>query len=183
MLSLPKPAMSPALPLIAPAAPPAPAMRRQQLARLDELAALTKNGEAKRGAEIFRGTKAACMTCHAIAREGGTFGSDLTKIGSIRTARDLMEAIAFPSSSYVRSYEPLLVRTRAGAEHFGILKNESQDAITLATSAATEVRIPRVEVAAMTEGPASLMPPGFDGLLSPQEIADLLAFLQTLRQP
>ena len=183
MLALPKPAMSPALPLIAPAAPPDPALRRQQLARLDELSTLTTNGEATRGAEIFRGAKAACLTCHAIAREGGTMGPDLTKIGSIRTVRDLLEAIAFPSSSYVRSYEPLLVRTRAGAEHLGILKNESQDAITLATSATTTVQIPRVDVAAMSEGPMSLMPPGFDGILSPKELADLIAYLQTLHQP
>ncbi len=183
MLVLPKPAMSPALPLIAPAAPPDATMRRQQLARLEELTALTKSGDAQRGAEIFRGAKAACSTCHAIAREGGTLGPDLTKIGSIRTARDLLEAIAFPSSSYVRSYEPLFVRTRAGAEHLGIVKNESQDAITLATSATTEVRIPRTDVVALTEGPASLMPPGFDSILSPQELSDLLAFLQTLRQP
>ena len=181
MLALPKPARSPALPLIAPATPPDLVMRRQQLARVEELVARTKNGDAKRGAELFRGGKTVCITCHAVSREGGTFGPDLTKIGGIRTARDLIEAIAFPSSSYVRSYEPLLVRTRAGAEHLGILKNEAQDTITLATSATTEVRLPRVEVAAMSEGPASLMPPGLDTLLTPGEFSDLIAYLQTLR--
>ena len=180
MLSLPKPAMSPALPLIAPAAPPDPALRQKQIARVDELVTLTKNGDAKRGGELFRGGKAVCSTCHAVSREGGMFGPDLTKIGGIRTARDLIEAVAFPSSSYVRSYEPLIVRTRAGAEHLGILKNESQDAIALSTSATTEVRIPRVDVAAMTEGPVSLMPQGFDVLLSPEEFSDLIAYLQTL---
>ncbi len=181
MRALPKPAMSLALPLIAPAAPPDPEARRLQLARVDELIARTKDGDAKRGAEIFRGGKALCVTCHAVAREGGAFGPDLTKIGGIRTARDLIEAIAFPGSSYVRSYEPLLVRTRAGAEHLGILRNESQDTITLATSATTEVRIPRVEVTAMTEGAASLMPGGLDTLLTPAEFSDLIAFLETLR--
>ena len=181
MLSLPKPAMSPALPLIAPAAPPDPEIRQQQIAHVDELVTRTKNGDAKRGGELFRGGKALCSTCHAVSREGGTFGPDLTKIGGIRTPRDLIEAVAFPGSSYVRSYEPLLVRTRAGAEHLGILKNESQDAITLSTSATTEVRIPRVDVFAMTEGPVSLMPQGFDALLSPEEFSDLIAYLQTLR--
>ena len=181
MLALPKPAMSPALPLIAPAARPDAATLKRQLARVEELLPLIKDGDAKRGAEIFRSAKALCSTCHAIARDGGTLGPDLTKIGSIRTPRDLLEAIIFPSSSYVRSYEPLLVKTRAGAEHFGILKNESQDALTLATSATTEVRIPRGEVAAMTEGPVSLMLPGFDGILTPRELADLIAFLQTAR--
>ena len=59
-------------------------------------------------------------------------------------------------------------------------KNESQDTIALATSATTEVRIARVDVAAMTEGPVSLMPQGFDVLLSPEEFSDLIAYLQTL---
>ena len=176
-----KPALSPALPLIAPAAPPDPEVRRQQLARVDELTARTKGGDPKRGAEIFRAGKALCITCHAVAREGGIFGPDLTTIGGIRTPRDLIEAIAFPGSSYVRSYEPLLVRTRAGAEHLGILRNESQETITLATSATTEVRIPRVDVTAMTEGAASLMPGGLDSLLSAGEFSDLIAYLQTLR--
>jgi hypothetical protein len=43
--------------------------------------------------------------------------------------------------------------------------------------------IPRVDVAAMSEGAMSLMLPGYDGILSPTELADLIAYLQTLRQP
>ena len=178
MLALPKPAMSQALPLIAPAAKPDAAQLKHQAARVDELLALTKDGDAARGAEVFRSAKALCSTCHAIARDGGTLGPDLTKIGGIRTRRDLLEAIAFPSSSYVRSYEPLLIKTRAGAEHFGILKNQTRDALTIATGATTEVNIPTAQVATMAEAPASLMPPGFDNILTPQELGDLLAFLR-----
>ena len=179
MLALRKPAMSQALPLIAPAAKPDAAQLKHQAARVDELLAATKDGDAERGAEVFRSAKALCSTCHAIARDGGTLGPDLTKIGGIRTRRDLLEAIAFPSSSYVRSYEPLIVKTLAGSEHFGILKNQTRDALTIATAATTEVNIPTAQVAAMAEAPASLMPPGFDHILTPQELGDLIAFLQT----
>jgi putative heme-binding domain-containing protein len=83
-----------------------------------------------------------CATCHAINQEGGTFGSDLTKSGGIWTECDVLEAIAFPSSSDVRSYELLLVKTRDGAEHLSILKNETSSELTLATGAPSEVRIP-----------------------------------------
>ncbi len=179
MLALPKPAMSQALPLIAPATKPDAAQLKHQATRVDELLALTKDGDAARGAEVFRGAKALCSTCHAIARDGGTLGPDLTKIGGIRTRRDLLEAIAFPSSSYVRSYEPLIIKTLAGAEHFGILKNQTRDALTVATGATTEVNIPTAQVAAMAEAPVSLMPPGLDTILTPRELADIVAFLQT----
>jgi putative membrane-bound dehydrogenase-like protein len=181
MLALPKPALSPASPLIAPAAKPDAATIKRQLARLDELMPLTQDGDARRGAELFRGAKALCATCHAIARDGGTFGPDLTKIGAIRTHRDLLEAIVFPSSSYVRSYEPLLVTLRSGDTQLGLLKDETKDMLVLANSPTTEVRIARAEVAALAEGPVSLMPPAFDGMLTPRELGDLIAFLKTAR--
>ncbi len=178
MIALPKPAMSQALPLIAPAARPDPAILKQQTARIDQLLLLTKDGDPKRGAEVFRSAKAQCNTCHAIARDGGTLGPDLTAIGSIRTARDLLEAIAYPSASYVRSYEPVIIKEHSGTEHFGILKNQTATELTVATAATTEIRIPLAQVATLTEAPASLMPPGFDTILTPQELADLLAYLQ-----
>lgn len=56
---------------------------------------------------------------------------------------------------------------REGKEHLGILRNESQETITLATGPTTEVRIPRADVAAMAEGAVSLMPPGLDASLTP----------------
>ena len=178
MLALPNPAMSQALPLIAPAEKPDPEQIKRQTARVDELLAVTTGGDAKRGSDVFRSAKARCATCHTIARDGGTLGPDLTKIGSIRTRRDLLEAIVFPSSSYVRSYEPLIVRTRAGAEHFGILKNQTRDTLTIATAATPEVCIKVAEVASMTEAPVSLMPSGFDSILTTEELADLIAVLQ-----
>ena len=178
MLATPKPAMSQALPLIAPAARPHPDTLKQQTARIDQLLTLTKNGDSTRGAEIFRSPKAMCHTCHAIARDGGTLGPDLTAIGTIRTPRDLLEAIAYPSATYVRSYEPVIIKEHSGTEHFGILKNQTATDLTLATAATTEIRIPLTQVATLTEAPASLMPPGFDTILTPQELADLLAYLQ-----
>jgi putative heme-binding domain-containing protein len=167
--------------LIAPAAKTDAAIAKQQDARVNELLALAKNGDAAKGAEIFRSGKAACNTCHAIARVGGTLGPDLTGIGNIRTQRDLFEAIAFPSRSYVRSYEPLIVKTRGGEEHFGIAKNQTSDTLTLATGATTEIKIPTSKIAAMTEAPVSIMPPGFDGILTPAELADLVAFLRATK--
>lgn len=178
MLATPKPAMAQALPLIAPAARPDPAILKQQNARIDQLLTLTQNGDPARGAEVFRSAKANCQTCHAIARDGGTLGPDLTGIGTIRTTRDLLEAIAFPSASYVRSYEPIILKQTTGPEHFGIIKNQTATELTVATAATTQVCIPRTQIATITEAPISLMPPGYDAILTPQELADLLAYLQ-----
>jgi putative heme-binding domain-containing protein len=116
-----------------------------------------------------------------MAYTGGTLGPDLTKIGAARNERDLLEAIVFPSLSFVRSYEPVLVKTRTGTEHLGIVKKEDGEELVLATGPQTEARIPRKEVQNMEPAPVSLMPQGYDGIFTPQELADLVAFLKAAK--
>ena len=49
--------------------------------------------------------------------------------------------------------------------------------MVLQTGAAAIERIARSDVAAIEPGTVSLMPQGYDTVLSPQELADLVAFL------
>src|SRR5206468_9741895 len=77
----------------------------KQREHLDQLAASLQAGDIRRGQSIFNSPKAACSACHAIGYLGGKVGPDLTTIGQIRTERDLLEAIVYPSASFVRSYE------------------------------------------------------------------------------
>ena len=181
MLSLPHPPSVPSLPLVTPTAAIDPQQRQQQFARVHELLAFVKTGNASRGEDLFKSERALCTSCHAVSNTGGNLGPDLTKVGAIRTATDLLEAIIYPSSSYVRSYEPAIIGLKSGQELYGIVKDEKQDTVRLATGPSTEVSLPRLEISGITEGSMSLMPPGFDGILSPQEIADLVTYLLTLR--
>jgi putative heme-binding domain-containing protein len=150
-------------------------------ARLDELAAVLPKGDARRGHLLFQSPRSACTTCHAMAYTGGTFGPDLTRIGPTRSERDLLEAIVFPSMSFVRSYEPVLVKTKSGADQLGIVKSETREAIVLATGPQTQARIDRSEITALDPAPISLMPQGYDGIFNPQELADLVAFLKAAK--
>jgi hypothetical protein len=98
-----------------------------QAARLDELAERLKGGDIRRGQTVFNGPKAACSSCHAIGYLGGKVGPDLTKIGEIRTERDLLESLLYPSASFVRSYEPLLIVTKEGEIQNGVVKSDTSD--------------------------------------------------------
>ncbi len=138
-------------------------------------------GDMRRGLELFNGTKAACSACHAIGYLGGNLGPDLTRIGQIRTERDLLESVAYPSASFVRSYEPTFVTTKTGEIYNGIIREESAGTLVLAIAPGSEVRLPRADLADSQPGTVSLMPPGFAQMLSPQELADLLAFLKVTR--
>ena len=152
--------------------------RAKQQARLEQLLAELPEGDVRRGQTVFTGTKAACMACHAMGYLGGKVGPDLTRIGGIRTRRDLLESILYPSASFVRSYEPLKVTTLDGRIFNGLLVRESADEVVLKVTATEELRISRQDVDEMTPGTVSIMPAGLDQQLNHQELADLLAFLQ-----
>jgi putative membrane-bound dehydrogenase-like protein len=137
-------------------------------------------GDHVRGQLLFNSPKAACNACHAIGYKGGRIGPDLTSIGQIRSERDLLEAIVFPSASLARGFESIVVTTTSGESVTGVLKSEG-DVIVLVQVDGQERRIPRAEVADLQPGAISLMPAGFAEQLSRQELADLLAFLKGTR--
>jgi putative heme-binding domain-containing protein len=155
--------------------------RAEQSKRLEALLANLASGDVRRGQAVFQSARAACSTCHAMGYLGGQVGPDLTRIGAIRTERDLLESIVFPSASFVRSYEPVAVATADGRIVNGLLRHDTPEALVLTLDAKTEARIPRNDVAEMAPGTVSVMPAGLDQQLTPQELADLVAFLRAAK--
>ena len=154
----------------------------RQGARIGDLLASAVGGDVRRGQEVFNGSKAACVSCHAIGYKGGKVGPDLTRIGQVRDELDLLEAIVFPSASFVRSFEPVTVATLDGRITSGIIRIDAPDELVLAVGPNDEVaRIPRDQVEAIGQGSVSLMPAGLDQQLTRQELADLVAFLRACR--
>lgn len=150
----------------------------EQKVKLDALQATLAGGDVRRGQAVFNSAKAGCATCHAIGYLGGKVGPDLTRIGGIRAERDLLEAIVYPSASFVRSYEPVTVDRLDGRSVSGVLKKDAPDEVVVAVSATEEVRIPRADIERVAPGQVSLMPSGLDQQLSPRDLADLVAFLK-----
>jgi putative membrane-bound dehydrogenase-like protein len=153
----------------------------KQKTRLEELLGAMNGGDVRRGQAVFHSQKAACASCHAIGYLGGKVGPDLTRIGGIRNERDLLESIVFPSASFVRSYEPLLVATTSGKVISGVVRKDAVDELVLATNATEETRIPRDAIEEVRPGSVSVMPSGLDQQLSTQDLADLVAFLRAAK--
>jgi putative heme-binding domain-containing protein len=116
-----------------------------------------------------------------VRAEGGRIGPDLSTIGGIRSGQDLLEAIVFPSASFARGYEPYLVDMKDGKTHSGIIGRETPEAIYLITADRPEVRLPRQSIETLERGRVSIMPQGLDTQLSREELANLIAFLKSLR--
>ena len=153
----------------------------KQRADLEALLGKVGEGDARRGLAVFHSTKAACSACHQLGYKGGNIGPDLSKIGAIRSQRDLLEAIAYPNASFVRSYEPVTVTMHSGVVHSGVRRDESGAEVTIFKSATEKVRLKTSEIEEIRPSSVSVMPSGLTQQLSTQEIADLIAFLKTAK--
>ncbi|OAI57426.1 hypothetical protein AYO47_08070 [Planctomyces sp. SCGC AG-212-M04] len=154
----------------------------KQAARLAELIEATKNGNPKAGREVFLSNKALCSRCHRINGQGETIGPDLSMVGAIRQHHELVEAVVEPSASFVRSYRPVVLATADGRVHTGVIASETSSEITLRTADFNEVRIPRADVESFKESDTSIMPAGVDQRLNRTELADLIAYLASLKE-
>jgi putative heme-binding domain-containing protein len=150
-----------------------------QQARLAQLAPLITDGDAKAGERVFFGKKANCSACHAVAGKGARIGPDLSRIGQSRTGKDLLEAIVYPSASFVNGYRPHVAQLDSGKTVHGIIAAESNDAVTFRTADLQEVRVLRKDIEELKESSTSIMPKGLDTQLTPDELRHLLAFLQS----
>jgi putative membrane-bound dehydrogenase-like protein len=152
-----------------------------QAKRLDQLLATLQGGDVRRGQMVFNSPKVACTSCHTIGYQGGKLGPELTRIGLMRSERDVLEAILFPSVSFARGYEPVTVTTKSGRTLSGVLRGDLATEVVLGTVEREEMRIARQEIVSIEPSTVSLMPPGLEQQLTTQELADLLAFLKAAR--
>lgn len=135
-------------------------------------------GNPDRGRNLFHSPRAACIQCHEIGYVGGDVGPDLTRIGQIRTRRDLLESIVAPSLTMVRSFEPVMIETTTGDVHHAILRSQGNDALMLVDASGGRITVSMDQVATVDPSGVSLMPPGYGQILSKAEIADIIAYLK-----
>lgn len=153
-----------------------------QRTRLEQLKPILTGGDAKKGRELFFGTKAICSTCHRVGNDGGLIGPNLTTIGKIRTRADLLESILYPNASIARGFETMVVTTRDGKTLTGVLTRESADALVLTNSQRQEQKVLRTDIEEMTASHVSTMPAGMDQTLTTEELQHLLAYLEGLKK-
>jgi putative membrane-bound dehydrogenase-like protein len=151
---------------------------KEQQQQLLELQPLLTGGDATRGRLLFDG-KAACGACHRVGAVGSIVGPDLTKIGAVRTGRDLLESIVLPSATFAQSYEPFTATLSDGELVTGIRVPAEDNMIVLRDASGHETRLPGS--ASLERARVSLMPEGLLHALNPGEIRDLFAYLQSLR--
>ena len=149
-------------------------------AKVDAMLAKLGPGDAIRGLQLFRSSKTACSSCHRLGYVGGEIGPELSRIGGSRTRRALLEAILFPSARLEQSYQPTRVLTLDGQVYNGIVKNTSNSkTLDLQLTADKTISLATSEIERQEPSQVSIMPAGMLELLNPEELADLLALLES----
>jgi putative membrane-bound dehydrogenase-like protein len=154
---------------------------QQKLLKLDSLVSGLQSGNAARGQQVFFSEKAKCATCHVVGDKGKRVGPDLTTIGANRSAQDLLESIVFPSATIVRQYEPYTLVTTDGRTYSGLVIRDTSNAVTIQQSTGDPVTVSRSDMEELVPATVSIMPKGLDEALTPDQIADLVVWLQSLK--
>ena len=150
---------------------------------LDNYLKAIPEADPARGKELFLAGAGTCMVCHRIEEHGGQVGPDLSRIGEIRGARDLLESILYPDVSIARDFETFEVIEKGPDQisRIGLLEREDLDSVTLVDAAARKTKIPRSRIDSILPLDRSLMPPGLHQLLGEKDLPDLVAYLLQLK--
>jgi putative membrane-bound dehydrogenase-like protein len=144
--------------------------------------ALKTRGNVERGRSLFHDLKGlACIKCHVADGRGGRIGPDLSSVGVKYPRDELIGSILFPSARISSGYEPVVVATDDGRVFTGIIKSDQQEAIEIEDVDAKRIRIPTSEISDRRKSSVSLMPTGLTAGLTKADFADLIAYLETLK--
>ncbi len=162
------------------------ALARQKLATVippsrEEVAkqfapALTLKGDPAAGRNHFIGR---CMACHIAEGMGIAVGPDMVTVKT-RGRDGILSAILDPHKEVAPQYIAYTFTKKDGTLVPGIITQDDASGVTLKMMGGAQVTLPRAEIQSSTSTGQSLMPEGLETNLSPQDLADLLTFIESL---
>jgi putative membrane-bound dehydrogenase-like protein len=151
-----------------------PAAIQEQIAGYKKklTADLLKKADRRSGRAVF---DQACASCHTLFGAGKEIGPELT--GSNRADLDyILENILNPNAGIGKDYQLNLVTMKDGRVLAGMIRGETDSAVTLQLIDNVEVA-PKSQIASIEPAPTSMMPPGLLSTLSEEQTQNLIAYL------
>jgi putative heme-binding domain-containing protein len=111
---------------------------------------------------------------------GFAVGPDLTEI-SRKGAETLLSDLFDPNAAVNTEFLGYTIDTEDGEVYTGIVTLETEALVTLRQAGGQDLVIPRSRIASMVSSGLSLMPEALETGLALQDVADLLAFLQSAK--
>jgi len=140
-----------------------------------------KVGNVASGQDLFAG-KGGCATCHRSGAEGPRSAPDLSDIGALRTPASLQRSLLDPALAMLPVNRPVTIQTTAGHTVRGRRLNEDTFSVQLVDETGRLVTVEKRDVKSFEAAMTSPMP-SVAKTLSADEVADLVAYLLSLRGP
>jgi putative membrane-bound dehydrogenase-like protein len=148
--------------------------RTKKFRELLTTAALAK-GDLAKGKMLFTMT---CGQCHKLFGEGQSVGPDIT--GSNRADLNyLLENVLDPNAVIGKAYQLNLFTMKDGRVMSGVIKEESPAAVKIAMMGGVEFTLPQPDIAKREVSKLSTMPEGLFDALKPEQVIDLVKYLQS----
>jgi len=152
----------------------------QGLADFPKLPELLKlKGDAAKGQQMF--LQAGCVACHRVKGQFVDFGPDPSQTGGKLSAEGLFTAVLYPSAAIEHSFIGQQITTKEGLTLLGYAISDTDEELTLRIAGGASQPVKKASITKKEEMKQSLMPPGLAGAIGAQGLADLVAWLQTLK--
>jgi putative heme-binding domain-containing protein len=138
-------------------------------------------GDAARGRALYEG-KGDCAACHRVRGRGALTAPDLSGVGLTRTVAALQRSLVEPTTAMVPANRPLRIVTKNGETIDGRRLNEDTYTVQLLDARGRLRSLSKSDIRTLTYASTSSMP-SYASRLTPDEVADLVGYLASLREP
>jgi putative heme-binding domain-containing protein len=146
--------------------------------------AMSNPGDPAAGRRLFLDEqRLACSRCHTTDGTAARAGPDLLSAGDKFPRAELISAIVNPSAQIAVGYGTTVVTTKGGDAFVGVVKEADDEHVGVMEADGKLRRVAIPDVRAQRTQATSMMPSGLEAALSPQEFADLVEYLVSLRLP
>jgi putative heme-binding domain-containing protein len=135
--------------------------------------------DAARGKAAFQKT---CINCHKVGDAGHAVGPDLASVAN-KSPRDLLIALLDPSREAQPNYASYTAVLTDGRIVTGIIAAETASSVTFRRAEGKEDLVLREQIEELKSNGQSLMPVGLEKDVTPQEMADVIAFIKGIALP
>jgi putative heme-binding domain-containing protein len=135
--------------------------------------ALIQKGDPARGKVFFT---AICATCHKVGDVGVDVGPNLLSLAD-RSPRYYLLHVLDPNRAVEARYTNYVVETKKGQVLSGVLSGETGTSVSLTGAGGKPQTVLRTDIKRMRATAVSVMPDGLEVGKTPQDFADLFAFL------
>lgn len=137
---------------------------------------LALRGDRSRGQVVYRRE---CANCHKLRGEGHEVGPSLETIQH-RSPQEILIHVLDPNREVSPNFLEYIVRLTDGRVVTGLISGDSDAGLTLKRAQNQEETVPRSDIEEMAASGKSLMPEGVEQKVTPEEMADLIAYLKQL---